>query len=103
MEFSPEEEFALQLQADGIYFEREYYAIKNRKFRWDFFIANRLLVEIQGGIWVPHSGHNTGRAITRDCNKLNLATLAGYDVMSFTTDMVRDGTAIELVKQYLNT
>ena len=92
--------FAFHLDANDIQFEREYQAIKGRKYLFDFRLGN-LLIEIQGGIWMRRGAHNTGKAITRDCEKLNLATLAGYDVMHFTTDMVESGEAVNLVLRYL--
>ena len=96
-----EDQFAFQLKALGVEFEREYRAIPGRRFRFDFFIKPNLLVEIQGGIWMPKGGHNTGRAITRDCNKGNLATVYGFRTLSFTTDMVKSGEALTMVEKVL--
>jgi hypothetical protein len=59
-----ENEFAFQLHAAGITFEREYRAIPGRRYRWDFFIQPDLLIEIQGGIWlVERTAHSTGAGI----------------------------------------
>jgi hypothetical protein len=97
--------FALQLTAMNISYEREYKAITGRRFAYDFYAkagwSKQLLIEIQGGTWMAKSGHNTGKGIFRDCEKLNLAILEGYAVMHFTTDMVEDGTAIDQVVKYL--
>lgn len=98
--------FAVQLDDAGIQYEREYKCIPGRRLAYDFFVATAnkplyLLVELQGGTWMGKSGHNTGRGIARDIEKLNLATLNDYALMQFTTDMVEDGTALEMVKKYL--
>ena len=102
--------FANELDAEGIEYKREYKPIPGRRFAYDFFIGslNRdmpLLIELQGGTWLyrvgRNSGHNTGRGVQRDCLKLNLATLNEYAVMHFTTQDVEDGTAIYMVKKYL--
>jgi hypothetical protein len=98
--------FAAELDANGIAYQREYKPIPGRRLSYDFFIGSLkrslpLLVELQGGTWMVRSGHNTGKGIQRDCEKLNLATLNEYAVMQFTTQMVEDGTAIEMVQEYL--
>jgi very-short-patch-repair endonuclease len=92
--------FASELLQNDIEFEREFLAIPGRKFRFDFKIG-KLLIDVQGGIWMRKGAHNTGKAIQRDCEKLNLAVLQGFDVMHFTTDDVEDGTAINMVLKYL--
>ncbi len=92
--------FASLLDAEGIAYEREFKAIPNRRYAFDFRIGN-LLIEIQGGVWMVKGAHNTGKAIQRDCEKGNLATLQGYDLMHFTTDDVECGEALEMVKRYL--
>mgnify|MGYP006935518360 CR=1 FL=1 len=95
-----EDEFALQLRAANIEFEREYRAAPGRKYRWDFLISG-LLVEIQGGTWTK-SGHTTGSGIERDLRKMNLATLHGYAVMAGTADMVHSGELFESVREWLD-
>jgi hypothetical protein len=91
---------ALMLRVEGIAFEREYQAIEGRKFRWDFHVAPDLLIEVQGGVWnFGKSGHNTGTGITRDAEKCSLAAAHGYRVIQATTQQVKDGSAIEWIKQ----
>ena len=100
--------FAAELDANGIAYEREVRAIPSRKFAYDFYINRKhfddaeLLIEIQGGTFMRKGGHNTGVGIQRDCEKSNLATLAGYDILHFTTQDVEDGTALDHVKQWLS-
>lgn len=82
--------------------EREARLIPERKFRWDFvWRSHKIAVEVHGGIWRGKGAHNTGTAITRDCEKANLAALAGFRTLFFTTGMVKDGTAAELLRRAL--
>jgi very-short-patch-repair endonuclease len=82
--------------------EREVLAIPGRKFRFDFSWAEfRLLVEIQGGTW-KKGAHSTGQGISRDTEKLNLATIEGWRVMQFTVDQVRSGQALRWLQAFFN-
>lgn len=77
-------------------------AIDGRRFAWDFCWADepyRLLAEVQGSVWVK-GGHNTGTGLNRDYTKLNLATIAGWHIMFFSGDMIKDGTAIIQLEAY---
>lgn len=97
-----EDTLAFQLDALSIPYTREYQAIPNRRFRFDFAIEpiaeTRLLIEVQGGTWVK-SGHSTGTGIQRDCEKHNLAVLAGFRVLAFTSTDVRQGTAMTTIQE----
>ena len=80
-------------------FVREYKAIKGRRFKWDFaFLEQRLLIEVQGGVFMRRGGHTSGVGVTRDCEKHNLAYLAGWGDLLVTTQMVKDGRALEWTK-----
>ena len=94
-----EEEFAQQLRLAKIPFLREVKPIPGRKFRWDFQIKD-LLVEVQGGIW-GKGGHSTGKGITRDMEKLNLGTLAGYHQMHFGAEHIKSGQALKWVQEWM--
>ncbi len=111
-----EDAFALQLHAVGLPEpEREYQAIPERRYRWDFaFVAARLLVEIDGGVWsakkaraCPLCGnrqqgaHGTGQGIERDAEKANLAAAHGWYVMRGTPRMVEDGRLLAMVEMFL--
>lgn len=50
----------------------------------------RVLIELQGGLWLPKGGHNTAEGINRDAQKLNYAQYLGYACLQLTTDMVCD-------------
>lgn len=81
---------------------REFFYVPGRKFRADFaWPAERLLVEIQGGVWSPKSGHSGGTGITQDCERGNAAALAGWRVLRFTPAHVRKGEALRVLGQAL--
>lgn len=89
-----EELFALNCKVLGIEFEREFVFVPGRKFRADFYIpAAKLIVEIEGGTWVS-GRHNRGFGMATDASKYNLATLLGYRLLRYTTDMVKRGAAM---------
>ena len=88
---------------------REYVAIPGRRFRWDFAWPNfRLLLEVQGGTWGKGGkggagAHSGGVAASRDCEKGNLATCAGWRTLSVTTDQIRKGQAVRFLQQFFST
>lgn len=97
-----ERALAFQIRAKGLPKpQTEFLAIPGRKYRWDAaWIPQRLLVEVQGGIWKP-GGHSTGKGITRDCEKSNLAVLAGWRVLHVTGDHITSGQAIRWIEAAL--
>ena len=112
----PEEQLASQLKAAHIKFEREYRPWKDRRFRFDFYVSimqeigvsyagcfRQLLVEVQGGIWMPKfgkkSGHTTGVGINNNCEKYCLAAIDGYLVMPVTPDQIKSGKALQWIEK----
>lgn len=82
---------------------REYVAIPGRRFRWDFaWPSFRLLLEVQGGTW-GKGAHSGGAGASRDCEKGNLATCAGWRTLSVTTDQIRKGQAVRFLQQFFST
>lgn len=80
--------------------EAEVMLIPGRRFRCDFaWPAHRLVVEVQGGVWLPKGGHTGGKAQIDDMEKLNLLTLAGWRVLQVTPKQVVDGTLPALLAQ----
>jgi very-short-patch-repair endonuclease len=80
---------------------KEFKAIPGRKYEWDFaYPKAKLLIEVQGATYVKGS-HSTGTGIRRDCEKLNLATIAGWRCLLFTSDMVRDDLAHPVIADAL--
>lgn len=81
---------------------REYVAIPGRRFRWDFAWPNfRLLLEVQGGTW-GKGAHSGGVGASRDCEKGNLATCAGWRTLAVTTDQIRKGQAVRFLQAFFN-
>jgi len=81
--------------------EREYRFAPPRRWRADFaFPDARLLVEVEGGLWIK-GRHQTWSGYAADLEKYNAATLANWSVLRFSTEMVRAGTAIAAIKEYL--
>lgn len=90
----------LHLKAHKIPFDRECCLIEGRKWRWDFLCAGTLAVEVQGQIWAK-GGHTTGAGLTRDYQKANAVTVAGYRPLFFSTQMVESGEAIATIRAAL--
>lgn len=92
-----EEVFAFHLQAAGYDFLRQYQFVPTRKWRADFVIPkHHILIEIEGGVFVG-GRHTRGSGYTKDIEKYNAATLAGWRVFRFTTDHVEDGYALDTI------
>jgi len=98
-----EEQFAVQLRAAGLPEPvREYRFAPPRRFRFDAAWPDlRVAVEIDGGVW-SGGRHTRGSGFLRDCEKLNLAALAGWVVLRFSGDLVRSGEAVRMVTIALN-
>ena len=99
-----EDTLAFQLDALSIPYTREYQAIPNRRFRFDFAIEpiaeTRLLIEVQGGTWARERlGHSSGSGIARDCEKHNLAVLQGWRTLMFTSDTIKNGEAARIIEE----
>lgn len=74
--------------------------VPKRKFRLDFaHVPTRIGIEIQGGVWMfgdARKGHVDPRRYEQDCEKANLAQMAGWEVYCFTPQMVRRDQTILL-------
>jgi hypothetical protein len=94
---------AFQMDAMKWVYESQVKLIPGRKFTFDFvFRPQRLTVEVQGGVWARgNSGHTSGKGITRDATKANLAALEGYRCLFFTGDMIKSGEAVETLRRAL--
>lgn len=83
---------------------REFKAVPDRKFRWDFaWPARMVLVEVQGGIYGARSAH-TGASLARDFEKLNLASIWGYRTLMFGPPDLRGRaltTTVETIRRAL--
>lgn len=66
----------------------EYRFHPTRRWRMDFaWPAHQVAVELQGGLWT-HGAHTRPAGVQRDMEKHNAATLAGWRLLYFSTDML---------------
>ena len=73
-----------------------------RRYRADFCYApERLLIEVDGGIWLAKGGHTTGTGYQRDRERDCEAVALGYTVLRVTPDMVKSGAALRYVETTL--
>jgi very-short-patch-repair endonuclease len=89
-----------QLRQAGIPYVREFRAIEGRRFRWDFYLTDDLMVEIDGGGYIG-GRHSRGAGMEKDCEKQSLAAISGYRVIRATPRQVNDGTCFTWIKQAL--
>jgi len=69
---------------------REYEFHPDRGWRFDFAWQREVVaVELDGGTWMQ-GRHTRGDGYRNDCEKRNEATLLGWAVFHFTTDMLHD-------------
>lgn len=79
-------------EVDALELEREVQGvIPGRKFRYDFKVKGLpVLIEIHGGTYSRgKTGHNSGKGIFRDAEKVNGAQFNGYHIFVFTVDMLK--------------
>ena len=98
-----ESELALFLRINEFpAWETEHRFHPKRKWRFDFaWPEQRVALEVQGGIHMAKSGHNTASGITRDCEKANEAVVLGWKVLSVTADQIRDGSAVDWLRRLM--
>ena len=96
-----EAKLARELKTLKIDFEQEFYFHPDRKWRADFhLIGKKILVEVEGGIWMPGGGrHTRAKGYLGDMEKYNAATMMGYQVIRFSTDQVKSGHAIQQIEK----
>ena len=79
---------------------REHRFHPKRMWRFDFaWPEYKLAVEIDGGTFIG-GRHNQGIQFSKDCEKLNAATLLGWRVLRYTTIDLRQSGA-EIVDQVI--
>jgi len=84
--------------------QREFFFHPDRRWRSDFaWPDHRLLVEIEGGTWLPGGGrHNRGAGFQTDCEKYLAAFELGYYLLRFTTKMVIDLSALKALERFFS-
>jgi very-short-patch-repair endonuclease len=101
---APEDDLAKQLFAAGFKdFRRNARFIPKRKFEADFFLPHlRLVIEVDGGLWMARGGHTSGVGAKRDRERDILAYLTGGILtIRVATDHVKSGQAIEWIKEII--
>tara|TARA_R100000734_G_C3286073_1_gene78760 strand:- start:312 stop:662 length:351 start_codon:yes stop_codon:yes gene_type:complete len=80
--------------------------VKEHKFhpvrKWRFDLAwkeHMLAVEVEGGIWT-YGRHNRAASFIKDMEKYNEACLLGWNLLRFTTDMVKNGEAVNMLVRF---
>ena len=72
-----------------------------RRFRFDFAWPDKMVaLETEGGTW-SGGRHTRGGGYESDCIKYSEAAIRGWKVIRATGEMIKNGTAIELLKRAL--
>jgi len=97
-----EERLAIDLRSLHVPpFVREHRFNPPRRHRFDFAWPEHMLaVEVDGGTHM-RGRHNRPKGYEADCEKANLAALAGWRVLRFTGRMVRSGEAAKVIAEAL--
>ena len=72
-----------------------------RRWRFDFAWPDKemmIAMECQGGLW-RGKGHGTGAKYRADREKAAYAQFMGWVYLEASVDMIRDGMAVELLRQ----
>lgn len=102
MSFGPHALLALHIRAKRLPKpEHEYRFDLQRKWRLDIAWPDRLIAaEVHGGVY-SRGRHTRGKGFTEDRQKINAASLAGWTVFEFTTEMVESGEAVRTLEKVL--
>ena len=75
----------------------EYKFHESRKWRFDFALPSiKVAIEINGGTYQERGGHNWGKHMVGDYEKWNAATMMGWRVLLFTSDMLTKKAAADV-------
>lgn len=73
---------------------------EERRYRFDFaHVSSKTAIEIQGGVFVNGLGHSSGKGITNDAEKIQLASSLGWVVIPVTGKQIEDSDVLERIKQ----
>lgn len=105
---SAEEVLAIDLQAAGLPFVRQFKYAGGRRLAADFLVEGpptaqgraSVLVEIQGGVYT-RKAHGSVTGVLADIDRLNAATVNGWRMLRFTPKQVDDGDAIPIIEKAL--
>ena len=83
--------------------ERQYLFHPTVNYKADLCWAReRLIVEVDGGVYLRHGHHNSGKGYEYDRVRDAEALCLGFTVLRVTPGMVKDGTAIDYVERVLH-
>lgn len=78
--------------------EAEYRFHPTRKWRFDIaWPIERVAVELDGGVY-SGGRHTRGAGFVKDCEKLNEATVRGWRILRYTTDMLQHEPEIAIAQ-----
>ena len=70
-----------------------------RKWRLDFAWAKfKIGLEVEGGVWIQ-GRHNRPTGFLKDVDKYNEAVFHGWRIVRFSTQQVKNGTAIAFIEK----
>ena len=93
----------LHLRSERIPFVPEYRFHPTRKWRFDFAIPHlKIAIECEGGVY-SGGRHTRGKGFEEDCVKYNEAIVLGWDVVRFSSGMIKSGKAIDTIKLLVRT
>jgi hypothetical protein len=96
-----EDQLAVQLDAIGLKYTREFVFALPRKFRLDFFFTPDVACEVDGAVWTG-GRHSRGGGILKDCEKYALAAERGIRIVRVTPQHVKSGEALEWIGRAIN-
>lgn len=97
-DIAPEEILYADMRSRGIFPEREQKLIPGDRHRTDFVIRECMLaIEVEGQTW-RKGGHTSPYGYLKDVYKYNKITLLGWKLLRFTSDMVRNGLAGDVIE-----
>lgn len=83
-------QIAAALNMLGINCEREYRFIKDRRFRFDIALPDhKIAIEFEGGVFTG-GRHTRSIGYINDTKKYNLATMHGWKLLRYTTDITKE-------------
>ena len=96
----PEDALAFHLKAVGIPHERQFKFHPERRWRADFLIDGRLIVEVDGAKHGKPGAHQRVDGVDYDCERQAEALCLGYAFMRVSGRMARDGRALAYIEKW---
>ena len=81
---------------------KEYRFAPPRRFRFDYAWPDRMVaLEYEGGLYATKGGHTSISGYAKDCEKYNLAALAGWTVIRVCWPQIDSGVWLGWIRQAL--